>query len=249
MIRYKTLFGIAIFAVLLIAIFVVSMFVEIDSKDAPEYLDATRTDEALIEPNIPDVVDDIRIQAKERDCGDNIPEGYTALQIYYGYSVDGTWYDYPCENYDLKGIYFDRAKFGYDAAGANHIVKIGDKILIAFPTWKSDEVEVSDTIDSQVIVMDEYYTSTVPTETSGKYHTGYSMVGEGCAYLKENALKLGESDYAFEIIGGFDKWYYIIVNFDDLTENYKVSFSYKTPENSKSSFEVTYDDIVAQLNS
>ena len=249
MIRNKTLIGITIFSVLLIAIFLVSMFFEIDSKDAPEYLDATRTAEALIKPNIPHVVDNIRIQAKVRDCGDNIPEGYTALQIYYGYFIDGKWYDYPCENYDLKGIHSDRAKFGYDAAGENHIVQIGDKILIALPTWRNSEIEVNDTLGSKVIVMDEYYTSTVPTETSGNYHTGYSMVGEGYAYLKENALKLGKSDYAFEITGSFDKWYYIIVNFDDLTENYKVSFSYKTPENANSSFEVTYNDIVAQLNS
>lgn len=249
MIRYKTLIGITIFSVLLIAIFLVSMFFEIDSKDAPEYLDATRTAEALIKPNIPHVVDNIRIQAKVRDCGDNIPEGYTALQIYYGYFVDSKWYDYPCENYDLEGIYIDRAEFGYDAAGENHIVKIGDKILIALPTRRNGEIEVKDTLGSKVIVMDEYYTSTVPTETSGNYHTGYSMVGEGYAYLKENALQLGESDYAYEISGSFDKWYYIIVNFDDLTENYKVSFSYKTPENANSSFEVTYNDIVAQLNS
>ena len=248
MIRYKTLIGIAIFAVLLIAIFLVSMFLEIDSKDAPEYLDATRTAEALIKPNIPYVVDNIRIQAKVRDCGDNIPEGYTALQIYYGYFVDSKWYDYPCENYDLKGIYIDRAKFGYDAAGENHIVKIGDKILIALPTWRNGEIEVKDTLGSKVIVMDEYYTSTVPTETSGNYHTGYSMVGEGYAYLKENALELGEDDYNFSILGAFDKWYYVTIDESELTDDYTLTFTNIGAENSDFDFIVTYNDIITALN-
>lgn len=245
--KQKTIISIAIFLVLIVAIVAVARYIE-DRPIVPDYLNKSRPIEALEKPNVPDNVTDVRIQVKERDCGDNIPAGYTAMQIYYGFYSDGKWHDYPCENYDLKGIYLDRSKFGYDAAGKNHVVKLGNKILIALPSHRINDIIVSDTLDSEVIVIDEYFTKTVFTEVSGNVKTDPSMVGGGYAYLKENALKLGEDDYDFEISGRFYKWYYVIIDENDLTDDYVLTFANTDTEKSKYDFIVTYDDIKTALN-
>lgn len=242
--KHKTIICIAIFLVLAVAIVVVAHCIE----EEHNFLDESRRIEALKKPDIPDNITDVRIQVKERDCGENIPHGYTALQIYYGFYSDGKWQDYPCENYDLAGIYLDRGEFGYDAAGENHVVKLGNKILIALPSYRNNDIMVSDTLSSKVIVIDEYFTKNVFTEVSGNVKTEASMVGGGYAYLKEKALKLGEDDYEYHILGRFDKWYYVIIDEYDLTDEYVLTFANTDAENSKYDFIVTYDDIKAALN-
>lgn len=247
--KQKTILCIAIFLVLSVSVVVLAQYIDDNIiNGGPDYLNQSRPNEALVKPDIPDKVADVRVQVKERDCGGNIPQGYTAMQIYYGFYSDGKWHDYPCENYDLAGIYFNRSDFGYDAAGEHHVVKLGDKILIALHSYRSNDIMVSDTLGSEVMVIDEYFTKTVFKEVSGNVKTEASMVGGGYAYLKENALELGEDDYKFSILGAFDKWYYVTIDESELTDDYTLTFTNIGAENSDFDFIVTYNDIITALN-
>ena len=104
----------------------------------------------MIGPNPPDTVDDIRMTVKPTITKD----GVTYLRLYYGYCVDGWWRDYPMEYYDLKSIFTGKQYSGYRAAQEDHIVKIGQYLLISFSTFSqfgetdSGYLEVSDSLNS-----------------------------------------------------------------------------------------------------
>ena len=71
--------------------------------------------------------------------------GFEFLQICYGYQKDGVWYDIPCENYELVTIFNPidwetkelRIDYGYEAAGKNHIVRIGPYLLVSISEYWS----------------------------------------------------------------------------------------------------------------
>lgn len=72
-----------------------------------------RPDAAWDYPDFSGEITDVRVTAVERkvDTTSWLPGekespiyGLRCIQIYYGYEMDGVWYDMPCENFDLRGI-------------------------------------------------------------------------------------------------------------------------------------------------
>lgn len=245
--RHKILLCVCIILILIISIIAVAQ--SIDGED--NFLDDTRPSEALVKPEIPNEVFDIRVQVKERAYDVGQLDDYKVMQIYYGFYSDGKWHDYPCENYDLVGISDNFKKQGYEAAGDDHIIKIGNYILIAFSVMGFDDVEITDSLGSKVQEVTEYFSVNVTTETSGDTHYGVSRFGEKFAYLKENALALGENGYDYQLLGRFDKWYFIVLNESEVTEDYKLTFN-RIDETGKIVQGYTrvllYEDIQAALN-
>lgn len=198
----------------------------------------SRTGESTSVPNISGTVTDIRITTVARDIskmpGMSFVEYFqdrTFLQIYYGYQLDGDWHDYPAENYDLRRL--KSSDCGYDAVSSNHIVKIGQYVLIAFTSYR--DLTVTDSLNSEVVAMTEYYTSgNDVTSDSAKY-----------GQIIENTLEGNIFNYEYEITSGFDKWYYIILEYDDIPEDYVVSYSLGDSETPPV---YTYDDIMEALN-
>ena len=213
----KRILWISTITIIIVATIGISCLVYISS--IPEPLGGVRPEACLVKPDIPEKVDDIRITFVERDCGlDTMGapySAYTAIQIYYGYCYNGEWYDYPSENYDLCGIFFPNDdNYGFEAAGDDHIVEIGDKILIAItPFLLEYTAKITDTLDTEVIMKDEY--ATVNTVESGKKY----------AYFKENALRLYKMDYGYGIHGGFSRWYFLVLNKDDIDESYSLTYN------------------------
>ena len=252
----KRVLWISISAIIIVAAIGISYLVYIlnipEPLGIPEPLAGVRPDECLVKPDIPEKVDDVRITVVERDCDigalNEQLEGFTPAQIYYGYYSDNEWHDYPCENYDLIRLFWDHdGKYGYDAAENNHFVDLGSFILFAFPSSSATpNIVIEDTLNSEVKVISEYYTTTAVNNNSGL--TDISMSGAGYAFLKENALKLGTREYDFEIVGAFAKWHYIIINKNDLDADYSLSY-YKTNNSGYTPkvWTISYDEIQSEI--
>ena len=220
-------------------------------------INATRPDISLTKPDIPENVTDVRVTVVERDF-DLTPykfEDYiSCAQIYYGFCVDSVWEDFPCENYDLAG-FFDRnnGKYGYDAAGGCHVVEIGNKILIAVtPVLDDGYAVVYDSLESDVIEMENYFTYAYTD-----YETKEDVVltfkpDKGYAYLKERALALNTPKYSYKLYTNFPRWYYIVVDKANLTEDYFVKYTLLNKNRSPSTsnpYTLTYNDIQNALAS
>ena len=75
---------------------------------AKQSLLRSRHENASEIPILPERISDIRIEIRDREYDmPDFKEGFQNLdimQITYGFYSDGTWYDYPSENYNLIGI-------------------------------------------------------------------------------------------------------------------------------------------------
>ena len=150
--------------------------------------------------------------------------GSQAIQIYYGYKMDGEWHDLPCENYDL--INFSGAHTGYDAAGWNHIVQIGPFLLIS--------IEGS-IIDTGPVLYDTL--GTVPVMPFAEYREdsadpfdGYEN-GFNYCYFRErygHFNTFSSEDQQFS--APFFPRYYMIVPLDQITDEYVLTYYDKSNE-------------------
>ena len=196
-------------------------------------LDKYRPKEATIMPDSTAAIDDIRILVKPREhvpqttgiaSFDDRLRNTTFLQIYYGYYSAGQWFDIPCENFELKGIFNMFHNYtGYDAAGESHIVRIGPYLLICIrhysaetPRWAT-HCTIKDTLGSTVSrPFDDYYTQTSRDSTT-----------HGYGYLKEDVSSLsldGEVDYVAR--DAFDQYYYVILDYENLPSDYSLTVTY-----------------------
>ena len=216
-----------IISVAIIALVICGFFIIPNTYQKP--LEGVRPEECLIKPVIPEKVDDVRITVVERDCLDkrfNYPfTELQPLQMYYGYCIDGVWYDYPSENYDIIGLKWGHGEFGYGAAGDSNFVILGDKVLIAMRPHSSDYAVMKDTLESEVYEITEYY-SEIKMQNDKEDPV---FVGEKYAFLKENALALETEEYQYNLQSAFYRWYYVVVDIDDINEDYKLYF-YETGE-------------------
>lgn len=95
-----------------------------------------------------------RQSAELREKVYNLAKDCQLLQIYYGYEMDGVWYDIPSENFDLKGIFLNEGTTGAEAAAGSHIVEIGQYILICvfaqdFPNITYEQGDVYDSLGTE----------------------------------------------------------------------------------------------------
>lgn len=206
-------------------------------------LDESRPENALMLPSFTGNISDVRITVKPRSF--YLPDSYPSashfnsrefLQIYYGYCLDGVWYDIPCENYELIGIFDNQNCSGFDAAGGSHVVKIGDYLLICVKMGASlnDEAhcQITDTLGSAV------------TEPFTDYYTVSAFFDSdpGYGYFKEAYDSfMGDQEQNYAAQDNFGKYYYVVLDYDKLPGDYEL---YANFYNSTVSTEtLTYNEI------
>lgn len=161
----------------------------------------------------------------------------TFLRIYYGYYSYGRWHDYPSEYYDLKSIFTSKTYTGYDAAGDDHIVKIGPYLVVFIANYtigqgsKSVPVKITDTLGNEALqIFSEYYSSI------------YNSLNYGYIKEEKRTNKLFNNESSRTLMNFFGPYYYVILEYDALPENY--SLQYTTQENGESVTQVlTYEQI------
>ena len=175
----------------------------------------TRTGTADEIPNCSGNITDIRVTVRERSsfCSwqafwAHLIYGTQIKQIYYGYCIDGQWYDYPAENYELKAfssLFDDKVA---KTAIASHCVRIGPYLLIAFPTPSDTDIlgVMQDSLGSEAFHLTEYGTSD-PSEGANCFRVVDPVKGK----------------YASDTVNVINNWYYIVVNYDSITEDYEVT--------------------------
>lgn len=197
-------------------------------------------------PTPSDETEDIRITTVDRAVA-QIPStwlfshfrGRTYKQIYYGYFEDGTWYDFPADNYQLKALL--GSDTGYEAAENSHLAKIGQYVLLAFRVTNRPECfgTVEDSLNSETFELTQFCTS------------GDMLTSDGECFgtVFDNPNKTGVLQAEYQITNSFYKWYYLILKQEDLTNDYVATVSTYSEENeliSKSTY--TYEDIIKALN-
>lgn len=185
-------------------------------------IDRTRPESASMIPDFSGNISDIRITGVEREFKVSNPafENHTPVQIYYGYKSDDIWYDIPCENYELRGVLGNYSELNYEAAGQSHIVRIGPYLLVsicAFNVSRDENCVISDTLGTEVITpLEEYYTPFIVTDTSRPLYS----------YLKEDRAFIGASKSQCQLLAPFDRYYFLIVEMDKLTEDYQINITF-----------------------
>lgn len=174
----------------------------------------TRTGTADEIPSCSGNITDIRVTVRDRSyfCSvdafvSHVFYGTQIKQIYYGYYVDGKWYDYPAENYQLKP-FFGNGDNIQDTALRTHCVRIGPYLLIAYTTPGASDVlgVMYDTLNSPVYHITEY-------------GTFEPFDGANCSRIID---PIG-GEYCSVNTNLFNNWHYIIIKYDSLSEDYHVT--------------------------
>lgn len=201
-------------------------------------INLTRPEESYLRPNVPESIDDIRITVVDRKIpakafwGDDFNFDGDVYQIYYGYLSDGQWVDLPHENYNLYNLEFIHS---YSVASENHIVRLGNYIIIAIAEYDDFTNKVKDNLNSEIFEITQYHPTNSDTPS----------------YLFcEHALELGTNEYRRTMSLVFPKWYYVILESSHIPEDYVLTISsYDKGDNSLAEeYAYTYDDIMEALN-
>lgn len=181
------------------------------------FLSMTRTQAGKEFPDFDGNINDIRVTVVDRSAMStpytlytSITQGMKYKQIYYGYCSDGVWYDYPCENFELRAlskmsIYDDSVAF---TAQSNHCVKIGPYLLLAFSVYDEQLFGfVEDSLGSDVRTLTEYVTNEPGS-------------GANCGWI----IDAYHNEYDILVKQAFFKWYYIVLEYDEMPEDYEVKF-------------------------
>ncbi|MBO7245850.1 MAG: hypothetical protein J6V56_03705 [Clostridia bacterium] len=171
-------------------------------------LAASAPKEARMVPQFNGNITQIRISVPERHLVLDTEE-QQAFQIYYGYCSDGKWYDMPADNYEMKTLHDLDSGYsdGWDALTGNHVVKIGNYVLLGFYSPRENSLEVKDSLNSSVLTF-----------------TADSLTEHQAFQVFENALAGGTEKYDYYVIGFGDRQY-IALEYDKIPTNYTVSFS------------------------
>lgn len=210
-------------------------------------LNVGRPETATLLPDFTGEITDLRITAVPRNFevdtnlwGAKYFEDIILLQIYYGYQSDGVWYDIPCENYDLKGIFYDSDYTGFDAGNKCHLVQIGPYVLICYiyDFYQQNYIcELYDNLGSEVLQpFTEYYTPFEPEE--GKQRYGYIKE------VRESIISGDELEY--EGNGTFRHFSFLILDLDSLLEDYEVyvvKYAADNPDDREMIHTLTIDEI------
>lgn len=198
----------------------------------------TRPDEAFICPDIPELIDDVRVKVVKRNItaksfwGDDFEFTGDVYQIYYGYLSNGCWVDLPHENFDLCNLEYIHAN---SVASESHVVNIGNYTVIAIAEYNDYVNEVTDSLNSEVFEITEYH----------------PINSDIASYLFcEHALELGTDEYRRTMSLPFPKLYYIVLETERISEDFVITVSsYDKDTNSLiEEYNYTYDDIMEALN-
>ena len=244
--KYRRHILIGLLAIVLLFVFVnfdVILFM-FGSSDIKGQLEETRQQVAFVTPEFDGNISDVRFSVVKRDIevsGEDFKD-LSMMQIYYGYCMDGRWYDLPCENFDLRGILNNSGERGYDAAGKSNLVKLGPYLLVtislsSYQTHFERYNEITDNMQSVVYSITEYYTSS---------NREFFELGGKCGFLKENVRHSNSEDYEYIMYNTFEKWYYVILEYDKIPKNYEMKIVTHTNKNGVDDIDediLTYQDI------
>lgn len=213
-------------------------------------LDKYRPEDAARYPDFSGEITDIRFSVAPREYVgqstgiefvDSQYRNKTLLQVYYGYQTNGQWYDIPCENYDLKGI-FDlfHDYTGFEAAGDSHIVKIGPYLVICVQHSSADTPQWAtfctfhDNLDSQAVqYFSDYYTTSADT-------AGYGYFKEDPSFMETGHVV----DYSAR--STFDMYYFLILDYETLPKDYELTVTFWEGLGNDCQT-LDYDDIITLL--
>ena len=195
-------------------------------------------------PDFSGEITDVRVTTVERDFSYSLffkwtientyPEPKPAFrQIYYGYCMDGKYYDFPYENFDLRALEFSRV--GFEATDYDHCVQIGPYVLIGIShTPRFDGLDaltvINDTINSDVHNLLNYVSSD-PSKGDVK--------GSNSVLMRENMFGRYEL-WRSASLYSFPEHYYVVVKMDELSEDYQLTCVRYVEYSAKE--EYTYDD-------
>ncbi len=251
--KKKTLIiiGSIVLSVILLFVILVNIETTFDGDPVERFiLFVTRPSEGTQTPDFSQDVTDVRITTVDRNIGwmptiikNEVFRTRVFKQIYYGYYSNNAWCDIPCENYELRALGSTQNR--YDAADGRHVVKIGSYVLLAFPVAVTSDSEsygvVTDSLKSQIIELTEYATSGLSMPDSNKKCYGS---------IREDYRTFGSFGFEHEITNAFYKWYYIILEYDNIPKNYQVSITqYSSSEDTEPIvYSYSYEDIIEALN-
>lgn len=196
------------------------LFPTIEERSA----NAGRPPEATQWPEFTDEITDIRLSVVERDIefdpDRSSPfKNQTHLQIFYGYQMNGEWYDIPSENYELKGILQYEGLSGYDAACNDHLVQIGHYVLMCFVYEGAREDVVYHLSDSS---------GTEIQEPFAEYYTNYFHDTNEPSYgFFREKLDPAYPDKALDLqaLNIFGRRYYLLLDLNSLPDDYELHIS------------------------
>ena len=173
-----------------------------------------RTDNATKRPAPTNEITDVRITLVPRECDmfvEKEGEIKREVQLYYGYELDGKWYDYPAVNYPLFSL-TDRPEIGFSVISGSHGVKIGPYLLLSVELSSSAEAsdywwDISDSMGSEFTRMFAEYAED-PDIT-------YGMVAEEIDWERPNWIG---SD--FYVSSSMHVWDVLILEYDALPDDY-----------------------------
>ena len=186
--------------------------------------------EARMVPEFNGNITQIRISVPERNLVLDSDEKQ-AFQIYYGYCSDGKWYDIPADNYEMKTLHDLDSGYsdGWDALTGDHVVKIGNYVLLGFYSPVKNSSEVKDSLNSLVLS----FTADILTEH------------QACQVF-ENALAGGTKNYNYYVLDFGDR-HYIALEYDKIPTDYSVTVSLDFG-GAPMKITYTYDDITEALS-
>ena len=201
---------------------------------SPGLVEEARPENAEVLPDLERDISEIRMTILEREY---IPSKYnepyhnlSMMQIWYGYYSEGVWYDHPCENYDLIGLFEYREWKGWEAGIGSHLVKIGKYLLInvCVQVDPTEEYNVYDTLGTQI------------QEPFAQYNTYYSYVDEnrqmrfymedhshGYGYVAENPAWYSDPDVREKCFtrNEFPHRLYLVLDYESIPDDYELHFT------------------------
>ncbi len=200
----------------------------------------TQTQEMLATPDFSGEITELRVSFPKRDLpmteyfGSQLYSETLVCQIFYGYSSDGVWRDFPAQNYALKSLSSSApASDGAYAILNDHVVRIGPYLLIGIVSnyYNTQSVSVQDSLNSSVLSFEQNETKMKEQELS-------------YLYFEENS-DYTDADF-FYYCPSIDHYYYMAVEFDTLPKDYVVSVI-KEWANGTETTTYTYEDIMSAL--
>lgn len=138
-------------------------------------------------------------------------------QVWYGYKIDGVWYDFPSEYYDLRCL-TDSRKTGFDATFMEHAVLIGDYVLISVKDRSSNHsLEVEDTVGTEAFYPFVEHSDFFNDEV--EYHIGH--------YYEDPELILKGEEVSGTVTFPFVSRGYLIVHLSEIDSEYQVTYRYQ----------------------
>lgn len=208
-------------------------FSEEEISKALASLDRSRPENADLHPDPSSNISDIRMAILDREYDapsfETDFQNLSMMQIWYGYCSDGTWHDFPSENYDLVGILQYEDRTGWEAALGSHMVKIGPYLLVNICVQSHPQIDytITDTLDSSFQEPFVQYNSYhYYYDEDGNKHSYLDDRSHGYGFIAENPNWSADSEEsAYNMRCEFPRRFYLILDYESIPDDYELTLS------------------------